>query len=241
MRHFLLLISTLLLCGPAWSAKTKAPLRVAIPYSLAPPLLITDAKGQATGIVRDYIHAIEKRVDRKFEFIVIPKFRIHEMISKGLAEINCYTSPSWVPNPEKFTWSKVLFIKKEVLASRKSVHSYSDIRGERVGTVLRYIYPSLDPLFKNGRLIREDVPTEEQNLRKFVNKRIDNVVADETHLDYFLKIDKNKAPIYKMVIQEYPIHCLIAAKDTELTASFNKAIEDIKSSDELDRIFAHYK
>ncbi|CAE78729.1 transporter substrate-binding domain-containing protein [Bdellovibrio bacteriovorus] len=242
MRHFLVIVSTFMLAWPAWAGKSNEPLRVAIPYSLAPPLLITDDKGQAQGIVRDYINAIEKRIGRKFELVVIPKFRIHEMINKGMAEINCYTSPTWVPNPEKYTWSKVLFMKREVLASRKAVSSYSEIKGERVGTVLRYIYPHIDPLFKSGRLIREDVPTEEQNLQKFVNKRINNVVADDTHLDYFLKKnDKSKNPVHKLVMQEYPIHCLIAAKDAQTTDSFNKAIEEIKSSDELDRIFAQYK
>lgn len=241
MRNLLVALSLLIAFSYAQAGKSKEKLRVAIPYSLSPPLLFSGSSPEPNGIVKEYLQAIEKRLDRKFEILVVPKFRIHELINKELAEINCYTSPTWVPDPEKYTWSKVLFLKKEVLVSRKPISSYSDIKGERVGTVLRYIYPHIDPLFKSGRLIREDVTTEEQNLQKFVNNRIDNVVADETHADYFLKKSGKAKSAYKLVMQEYPIHCLIAVKDDNLVKAFNKAIEDIKSSDELNRIFSQYK
>ncbi|MBO9668337.1 MAG: transporter substrate-binding domain-containing protein [Bdellovibrio sp.] len=228
--------------GPVFAKTAGSPLRVAIPYSLPPPLLIMN-KDKPEGIVKDYVNVISKHLHRDFTYVVIPKFRIHEMIAKGLAELNCYTSPLWVPNPEKYTWSKVLFHKKEIIATlKKTPTSLADLKGQRVGTVLRYIYPHLDPLFENKRLIREDVATEEQNMQKLINKRIDYVVADEVQLDYFLKENADKKfVVNRMLINEYPIHCLLTTHDASFVKAFNHAIDDIKKSDEFQGIFNKYK
>lgn len=236
------LILILFFTHAAFSKADPKSLRLAIPYSLPPPLLIMK-NGKPEGIVKDYAQEISKKINREFNYIVVPKIRIHEMISKGLAEVNCYTSPLWIPEPQKYTWSKTLFFKKEVVATlKKPPTSLSDIKGQRIGTVTRYVYPHLDPLFENKRLIREDVSTEEQNLQKLITKRIDYVVADEMQLDYFLKNHKNeKIVVNRLVINEYPIHCLIASEDPNLLKSFNEAIDEIKKSDRLQKIFDRYK
>lgn len=237
------MIALLLFSFQAHGKDKLKTLRVAIPYSLAPPLLMMAEKEKYGGIVKDYVDVIGKKIDRKFEYLVIPKFRIHELIDKGVADINCFTSPSWVPHPHKYNWSKVLFMKKEIIASRKkNVRSFSDIKGERVGAVLRYVYPHIDELFKSGRLLREDAPSEEQNLQKFVNGRLNNVIADEIHLNYYLKKhSSHEKPLYRITAQEYPIHCLFSTKDPALIASFNQAIESIKESGELQKIFSKYR
>lgn len=88
------LLLTAMTSSYARAKEEKPPLRIAIPFSLAPPLLVYSEGQPPKGIVKDQLDAIQKRLKRDFTYVVIPKFRIHELISKGMADVNCFTSRS---------------------------------------------------------------------------------------------------------------------------------------------------
>jgi polar amino acid transport system substrate-binding protein len=225
----------------SWAAN-KGTLQVIVPSTLPPPLLVSDDDQPAKGIVPDYLQLIAKELDRELSIVFLPKNRIDEYMSSSGYDINCYTNPTWVPHQEKFFWSIPLFSKKEVILGKKPMpKNLSGFEGKTIGTVLGYRYPKLDPYFENKKMIREDAPDEEANIKKFLKGRIGFLVMDEIYLNQAAKTHTGLLQNTEIFIeQEYPIQCSLNKKSSVSLQKLNKAIETIKSSGVLDNIFKKY-
>lgn len=222
-------------------AEDKNVIRAAIPEGLAPPLVFGN-KGKHEGLIVDYVNALAEAMERKASFRTVTHYRLNRLLLQGKLDILCYTSTVWDDAVGKHDFSKTLFIKREIILGPSPMpKKISDLEGKTIGTILQYVYPSLDPYFESGKIKREDNTSEEGNLKKLASGRIQYVVTDQIFIDYFRlnhpNITKNREEFF---LRDYPIVCSVSRKGRVKKAALDKAIDEIKTSGKLKSIFQKY-
>jgi polar amino acid transport system substrate-binding protein len=242
MRFLTFIISAILFTSVSALATKKLTLHAVIPDGMAAPLLMESDSSHPKGIVADYTQALFKILGNKGTIAVMTRYRILEYVLEGKIDFICYTSRAWAEQREDFDWTKTLFMKREVILGPAPMpKKISDLEGKTLGTMLGYSYPNLEPYLKSKRLFREDVSSEEANLNKVKFDRVKYAVTDEIFLDYY----KSRNPGIengreRLFLQEYPIACSLSRKGQITVAQLNHAIDKLKSSGELKKIFAAY-
>lgn len=212
----------------------------------APFLLDTpDKEKTAKGLNRDYIEALAKAMGMTAEIRVLPKYRIKEHAEQGKIDINCYTNPKWAgPEIGEVEWSNTLFKVKDMIVGRETVvKSVNQIHGKTVGVVFSYKYPGdFEKAVESGRVKKDESPNEQAILAKLAGKRLDYGIVPHFQLGYFLK-ENPTAKIEKtgLVLNENEIKCWVKKGGPVKVDRLNKAIDDIKKSGELERIFEKYR
>ncbi|WP_295901004.1 substrate-binding periplasmic protein [uncultured Bdellovibrio sp.] len=216
--------------------------RVGVPAGLAPPLLFEGKPNETKGLVVDYATALAEAMGRKSSFSVITRYRLDGYLFKGQVDMMCYTSKVWASSQDQLDFSKPLFMKREVIIGPAPMpKKITDLKNKTIGTMLQYVYPKLDPLFASKQLIREDSLSEEANLKKLLNGRIQYIVTDEIFIDYFkLKHPKIEINRERLFMQEYPISCSLSRKGHVKVKDLNEAIDKIKANGTLEKIFSKY-
>lgn len=240
MRLFLL--ATILFATAIAFAFDVQEVRIGIPAGLALPLLFDEKSPQTKGLVAEYAAALAQAMGRTATFSIITRYRLDSYLLKGQVDMMCYTSKVWASNQDQMDFSKTLFSKREIILGPETMpKKVSDLKGKTIGTMLQYVYPKLDPLFQSKQLVREDSLSEEANLKKLLNGRIDYIVTDEIFVDYFKlkhpKIDRNRQRLF---MQEYPISCAVSRKGRVKEKEVNAAVDKIKSDGTLQTIFKKY-
>jgi polar amino acid transport system substrate-binding protein len=214
------------------------PVRVAIPAGLPPPLLF-EKEEELTGIVPEYSRALIDILGRQGTLSLVPRNRLVKYLHQGAIDFLCYTSYAWTNEKDTYNWSEALFVKRElILGPTPMPKEISGLKGKTIGTMLAYVYPKLDKMFKDGDLIREDGPTEEANLLKLREKHIEYLIVDEVFLNFYKKknpdIEKGRDRLF---LSEYSVSCSLSKKSRVTVKELNKAIAKLKSSGKLRDIF----
>ncbi|QLY26663.1 ABC transporter substrate-binding protein [Bdellovibrio sp. KM01] len=241
MKHIFLLFFFFLMHSQTVLAEDKTEIRAAIPEGLAPPLVFAN-RGKYEGLVVDYVNALAEAMDRKASFSMVTHYRLNSYLLKGKLDILCYTSTVWDDAVGKHDFSKTLFIKREIILGPAPMpKKVSGLEGKTIGTILQYVYPSLDPYFESGKIKRDDNVSEEGNLKKLMSGRIQYVVTDQIFIDYFRmdnpNITKDREELF---LRDYPIVCSVSRKGRVKKADLDKAINEIKTSGKLKAIFRKY-
>ncbi|WP_413292914.1 substrate-binding periplasmic protein [Bdellovibrio sp. HCB185ZH] len=241
MKHFLPFITLIFVSFVASASTDKNEFRTAIPAGLAPPLLI-EKKGKLEGLIVDYVGALAEVMNRKVTFSVVTRYRLNGYLLKGQMDALCYNSTVWDDNRQNVDFSKVLFNKREIIVGPSPMpKNVEGLKGKRIGTILLYVYPELDPYFESKKILREDNFSEEANLKKLLHGRINYVVTDQIFLDYFRlqapDVVKNREAMF---LKDYPIACSISRKGKVTKKELDHAIDEIKRSGKLEQLFKKY-
>jgi len=241
MKYFLLL-QLVLFPISSFAIKVSEPVIAGIPAGLAPPLVFDEDLANLRGIVPDYMQALAEILGVSIKSEVLTRYRLEPFLLKGDLDILCYTSRVWATQEKALQWSQPLFSKSEVLLGKKPLpKNIEDLKGQRVGTMLQYIYPRLTRYFDKKILIREDGPTEELNLKKLLAGRILYIVTDELYIDYFkTKNPKIESGRERLKIQKYPVECSLGPKSKVTLKDLNSAIEQLQKTGKLRTIFKKY-
>lgn len=222
-------------------AESVLPVRAAVPAGLPPPLLFEKGE-ELTGIVPEYTRALVDNLDRKGTMSLLPRNRIIKYFHQGSVDFLCYASYAWADQKDTYNWADTLFTKREwILGPAPMPKEIKGLKGKTIGTMLGYLYPDLEKMFKDGSLHREDGPTEESNLVKLRNNHIEYLIVDEVFLNYYKKqnpdIEKGRE---RLLLREYPVSCALSKKGRVTVKELNKAIAKLKSSGKLQEIFKKY-
>ena len=240
MRSLLLIFCLLIQINS--HARETSELRGAIPAGLTAPLLFEGKPGEVSGLVYDYTNEIIEALGKKSSITLVTRNRLYDYLNSGQVDLLCYSSPAWSTTDEQLKFSKPLFTKHEVIIGPSPIpKKVSAFKGKTIGTIIQYVYPKLDPMFKDGQLHREDGISEESNLRKLLNNRISYIVTDQIFLDYF-KVEHPKIDLdrERFFLQDYPITCSFSPNGRIKEKDLNAAIENLKTSGKLERIFRKY-
>nr|BFD61933.1 hypothetical protein BdHM001_06140 [Bdellovibrio sp. HM001] len=226
------------------TAQAASSLKTVIGENMSAPWYIANSQGTPKGITAEYLLALSKEINQKIEILVLPKFRIKEYSQKNKIDLNCYTSREWAHiSDEDVFWSEPLFVSKNLIVSKTTPpKSLDQLTGERIGTVLKYNYPTLQDRFDSGKLIRDDSSNEETNLQKLESSRFNYALAEAVHLAYYLSHHKNsKIQSRGLVVEEVPVRCWLRKGAPLSIGELNAAIRKLKTDGSLERIFAKYR
>jgi polar amino acid transport system substrate-binding protein len=170
----------------------------AFPEAGYPPYVMHGENGQH-GVLYDIFEAVSGRLGYTISKLQLPEKRVTREQMTG----NVDASPSalpWVEDPDKFVWTDPILITQDNLVFRKDA-PISDINsdqltGQSLTTIKDFRYPSLEPLFVDGKIQRIDTRSIKTMLKIVAMKRtragvLDRIVGKWTMRDSDLGFDKN--------------------------------------------------
>ncbi|MBT1261252.1 transporter substrate-binding domain-containing protein [Pseudomonas pergaminensis] len=236
--------------GALWMITTAcsaapAPLRFSVSDSWAMPMVQLEDGRPTQGILYDLMLSLATQVDRPAEFHVLARARISSAMQHGDIDVRCYVTQAWVDNLSgDYTWSIPLMVQRNLLVSTHippQPVQVDKLAPQAIGTVLNYRYASLDPLFANGQLSRDDARSEEQVLHKLVAGRFKFAVTNEWILDRFNQRMPVGKRLHKVaVIDEQNLGCTVRNDPNVPVQLILRTLLRMKMSGEIDQIIQLY-
>lgn len=147
-----------------------------------PPYLIKDPNGKIHGIMIDVIKTIASKHGFSVKITSLPEKRAIRAIASG--DIDAYSkAKEWVKNPEAYLWTDPVVDSTDVLIFPKDrpvdFETPDDLKGKKIGAILGYRYPLLEPYFADGRIKRDDVKRDSLMLGKLLRGRDDAAIINK--------------------------------------------------------------
>ncbi|WP_341304878.1 transporter substrate-binding domain-containing protein [Pseudomonas sp. TMP25] len=238
------LLTLLLLMLSAAPFAEERPIRFSVNDSWAMPMVRIKNGRTVEGILVDLQQRMAAKIGRKAAFMVMPRMRVQHAMNSGDIDVRCYITPSWInAGHHRFIWSLPFMTQRNVLlGTRAQSLQVEQLSGERVGTILGFNYPRLEPLFASGQLEREDARTQEQVLLKLQAGRYRFAVSDQLSLDWF---NRQQAPAEKLhVLSEFaadPVACIVRDAPDVPTMALLRAMVQMKQDGEFDALLDRYR
>jgi polar amino acid transport system substrate-binding protein len=142
------------------------------------------------GLSHDLVELLNERGQGRFRFELrlLPRKRIDLLLSDSVTGIVLFVNPSWMGlrNLQKYEWTPSLFSDRNVIVSnvarKVDFTGPESLAGLTLGGILGRKYEALDELVDAGLIKREDATSEQSNLLKLCEKRIDFTTGPETML-----------------------------------------------------------
>lgn len=226
-------------------AAEEALLRFSIADAWAMPLVQIDDHQPTSGIIFDIMQSMAAQANLSAEYRVVPIQRVQRTLERGAIDVRCYAAQSWMPNLSgDYTWSLPLLIQRDLLIStpdNATPRVPASLTNETIGTVLGYVYPTLQNAFDNRQLRRDDARSEVQVLQKLQIHRYRYAIGNQWSLDWF---NRNLPDDQKLrgvaVIDEQPVGCIVR-NDTDIPAQrLMRILLRMRMSGEIDRIMSRY-
>ena len=230
----------------SWSsAGAEAPLRFVLPDSWAMPMVPLERGRPTQGILQDVMVSLATQVGVPAEFHVLPRARVQNAMEHGEVDVRCYAAQSWQPNQSgDYIWSIPLWTQPDMLISRPDPLTAvvaAHLSRQSIGTVHGYSYPTLQPLFDTGRLLREDARNQEQVLEKLLAGRYRYAVSNQWTLDWFnqrLLPDRQLQGV--AVLQVQSVGCYVRNDPKVPVQRILRTLLRMKMSGEIDDIIRLY-
>ncbi|WP_299831276.1 transporter substrate-binding domain-containing protein [Pseudomonas sp.] len=239
----LLLSALLLLSSPGFAA--EAPLRFVLADSWSMPILLVEDGKPYGGFLFDIMESLSNHMGRSAEYQVLARKRVQSALEQGEVDIRCYAAQSWVPNMSgDYIWSLPLVTQRDLLIS--TANNATPVRPdqldkENIGTVLGYVYPSLQALFDSHQLHREDARSQDQVLLKLVAGRYRYAVANQWSMDWF---NRNLAPDKQLrgvsILEEQGVGCVVRDDPNVPVQRILRTLLRMKMSGEIEQILERY-
>ncbi|MDI2594814.1 transporter substrate-binding domain-containing protein [Pseudomonas sp. N3-W] len=233
----------LLICLNVGAAET--PLRFVMADSWAMPMVELDRGRPVQGILYDIMLSLATQVGVPAEFHVLPRARVQSAMEHGEVDVRCFVSQSWLPNQSgDYIWSIPLFTQRDLLISRRDLPTSiapENLPRQTLGTVLGYVYPTLQPLFDADRLQREDARNQDQVLDKLVAGRYRYAVSNQWTLDWFnQRLPAEQQLQAVAVLQEQRVGCYVRNDPQVPVQRILRTLLRMQMSGEIDDIIGLY-
>lgn len=212
----------------------------------SPPFLIFDRSMDPPaiqgGIFFDLAREMGKQLKRPFDFVLLPRGRLDARLAEGQIELVCYDNEVWAGEyGDKYFWSIPIFRQTEFVVSLagvkgvKRLHSIKDLKGQRVGTVLHFIYPNLNQYFEEGSIHREDAGSGMANLAKLNSQRVPYIILNNLEYAYYKKQYPRlqKAPF---LVNSIDVKCAVSKKSDIKVEQINMAIREMIRTGQMQKI-----
>lgn len=216
---------------------SEAPLRFAVTDSWAMPMVQIERGRPVQGILHDMMLSLATQVGRPAEFHVLARACVQSAMEHGEIDIRCYAAQSWLPNPSgDYLWSIPLWFQRDLLIGKDPTPVIlANLSAQPVGTVLSYSYPTLQPLFDNGQLQRDDARSQDQVLQKLLAGRYRYAVSNQWTLDW---INQKLLPDRQLhgvtVLQEQNVGCYVRNDPALPVQLILRTLLKMKMSGEID-------
>ena len=224
---------------------SEPPLRFAIADSWAMPLVQVDEGKPSQGILHDMMASLATQVGRPAEFHILARARVQAAMERGEIDVRCYVAQSWLPNQSgDYIWSIPLFVQRDLLVTAgqdSPAITATDLPPQNIGTVLSYTYPSLQPLFDRGQLMRDDARNQEQVLEKLGAGRYQYAISNQWTLNWFNQRLMPDTQLHSVaIVQEQTIGCYVRNDPQLPVQKILRTLLQMKMSGEIDDLIQLY-
>ena len=191
MRKILLLLALL----PALCVAEKgARQRVEVwSYHLSPPFALQGEQGLSAAFIELLNNEPANNRRFRFELTELPRKRLDMRLADNRPGVLLWVAPRFL-NPTQAPrgrWSRPLLDDQQDVISRNSqpidYRGPKSLHGLAFGGLLGHLYAGLDADVASGRIRREDVASDLQNLEKVSSGRVDAVLVPHSTLLYYRK------------------------------------------------------
>lgn len=243
MRALFVAVSLLLLSAMTQAA--ERPLRFSVSDSSTMPMIHLENGQPVDGILHDLHSRIAEKLGRKADELVMSRARIQPLLAEGEVDVSCYMNPAWLAaDHASYRWSVPFMTQRSVLVARPETPpvKLSSLHGQRIGTVLGFLYREADASFRNGTLIRDDARTENQVLEKLAAGRDRYAMSTQVALDWF---NRNRPAGLRLNVVdrllEFSIHCIVRDEPDVPAREILDAMRQMRDDGEFDAILARYR
>lgn len=242
MRYLLLILLLCLSGRPAVSAT----LRVGYYETGAAPYMFSKGAPQA-GIYPDVMAAVARHAGVRLDVSYLPPARIQLMFEQGLLDIEVGVSPAWrQTSPVPGVFSIPFGATRDVLCFPPGTPPHGqhadDFVDERVGVIRGFSYPAFDQAFATGIVIRDDNDDELTLLRKLRAGRLQQILINEGVARYRAKVAPQLYACNIGASVEEDINAIrVHPSKAEWVPVFNRIIQMMQQSGELERIYGRYR
>ena len=245
MRMRLLPFAVLCLLSLAATAQEQRPLRFSVTEGWAMPMILIEDGRATSGVLYDLQMRLAEKVGRRAELLVMPRLRVQRLMARGEIDVRCYVNPGWLSEPHhQYIWSVPFMVQRDLIVGRNDEAdiSLAQLPSQRLGTVLGYSYPRLDPLFASGQLQREDARTQELVLEKLEAGRYRYAVSNELALAWFNRdLPEDKRLLALAELSADALSCLVRDAPDVPTQALLQALVQMKQDGEFDAILSRYR
>lgn len=195
-----------------------------------------------SGLLKDLGDAIAGEMKLKPIWILLPKNRVAPSLLSGDIDLICHLHEIWQSQIKKDVWwTQELYqsVNVVVYLGKKSIANLKDLNGERVGTVVNFIYHDLEPEFTTKRITREDGTNNQSNIQKLIHGRLDYIVMSNFEYDYFSRIYPELKES-ELRMDGVRTKCALSKKSKFTLEQVNHAIDAIKKSGAYSKILKTY-
>ncbi|MDL0432624.1 transporter substrate-binding domain-containing protein [Marinobacter sp. TBZ242] len=211
-----------------------------------PPYLISE-NGKQSGIMWDVVTAIADRLDYRVIPEKIPRKRVDQMIIEGYID-GTTRAREWTKNADNFIFTdpvvsieEVLFVPRD---SNLEFESPEDLFSLTLVTHLGYHYPALEPHFQAGRITRFDVSRDRDMFRYVLHgDDLDAAVADRL-VGRWILLNEGMQDDFRTTstaLSEYGFRLMLRKDWADFAESFDRELQAMRESGELDEILANYR
>lgn len=198
------------------------------------------------GIVFDLTQAIGAALNVPVQYVVLPRKRLEAAAQAGEIDVRCYFNPAWTQTPEHYLFSNPLFDASDVLVGSAGQSAITELDqlppGATVGTVLGFMYPTLNTRFENRSLQREDAVDQEKVLRKLGRARNQYSVVNSRVLAWFKRQSGSDAlSDWDLQLERTDFYCGVMKNNAIQPHRVIDAINRLKTSGQIDKILQRYK
>ncbi len=169
------------------SVSASEVLRLGIAKEGYPPYILIE-DDHIHGIMIEVLERAVAFSGYELSYHFLPEVRSKNMLDRHEIDLRM-ESPSFVDDPDKYLWTEpITSIKDMFIYHRLSENVFEDdetMNGAVIHTHLGYSYPTLQPMFDKGEMIRKDFNSEKSMLV--------NLTRDNIHSKRAAVMDKNVA------------------------------------------------
>ncbi len=196
------------------------------------------------GLLKDFGDALARELGMTPRYVSLPRKRVESAVQAGRADLLCDMRPEWLDDA-RWRWTDVVFSNNMVVANRTDtppLRQLSDLNGERLGTLLGYVYPELDRAL-GERFHRDDGTTDDVNTNKLLTGRFRYMVSNSLYVDYQRKVHPGRQRLHATVftIRPFDTYCALPLAGKLTVDQVNAAIAALRRRGDLQQIHLRYR
>ena len=146
-----------------------------------PPYQMNDPSFQSEGVILDVLREMIKPFGLSLGIEALPKRRGWDMLTHGEVDIHA-SAREWVEEPDRFLWTEPFLLNEDVLLFKagKTIPYVSpdSLKGCSVAAMDDFVYPVLEPSFREGTIKRVDCESPYSMLEMLDRGRVDAALVN---------------------------------------------------------------
>lgn len=238
MRRWRLALAGLLLAG---GAQAGGGLLLAVDGGTEMPMARIVQDRVVGGMSLELGRLLARQLGLELTLVALPRKRLRDELLQGRVDGACAYLPAWLPGP--LQWSKPFFQQEYAIVSRADAPAPTQLealRGQRLGTVLGFVYPELERALGGG-FVRDDAPDAAANLRKLAAGRLQHVAVSQRLLGYLRRSGQFSAAVHPpLPVGELLTQCALGPAAKVTVQQLNQAIDAIERNGSLAALYRRY-